>query len=57
MLADATAPWHRSTKRGAPIADPLVLIAAATHHDIVRADVLPDLVNRLDGVKMLAPAT
>jgi hypothetical protein len=34
----------------------MFLIAAATHHDIVRAGGLSDLVNRLDGVKMLALA-
>ena len=34
----------------------LFLIAAATHHDIARAGGLSDLVNRLDGVKMLALA-
>jgi hypothetical protein len=32
------------------------LIAAATHHDIARAGGLSNLVNRLDGVKMLALA-
>jgi hypothetical protein len=32
------------------------LIAAATHHDIARAGELSNLVNRLDGVKMLALA-
>jgi hypothetical protein len=34
----------------------MFLIAAATHHDIARAGGLSDLVNRLDGVKMLALA-
>lgn len=35
----------------------LFLIAAAAHHDAARAGGLSDLVNRLDGVKMLALAT
>ena len=35
----------------------MVLVAAATQHDIARAGNLSDLVNRLDGVKMLALAT
>lgn len=34
----------------------MFLITAATHHDIARAGGLSDLVNRLDGVKMLALA-
>ena len=34
----------------------MFLIAAATHHDIARAGGLSNLVNRLDGVKMLALA-
>ncbi len=34
----------------------MFLITAATHHDIGRAGGLSDLVNRLDGVKMLALA-
>ena len=34
----------------------MCLIAAATHHDIARAGGLSNLVNRLDGVKMLALA-
>ena len=34
----------------------MFLIAAATHHDIARAGALSNLVNRLDGVKMLALA-
>ena len=34
----------------------MFLIAAATQHDIARAGNLSDLVNRLDGVKMLALA-
>jgi len=34
----------------------MFLIAAATHHDIARAGNLSNLVNRLDGVKMLALA-
>jgi hypothetical protein len=35
----------------------IFLIAAAAHHDAARAGGLSDLVNRLDGVKMLALAT
>lgn len=34
----------------------MYLIAAATHHDIARSGELSNLVNRLDGVKMLALA-
>ena len=34
----------------------MFLIAAATHHDIARAGGLSNLVNRLDGAKMLALA-
>jgi len=34
----------------------MFLITAATHHDIARAGVLSNLVNRLDGMKMLALA-
>lgn len=56
-------PWPAAAAAAAAVAISLlqaavgmVLIAAATHHDIARAGALSDLVNRLDGVKMLALA-
>jgi hypothetical protein len=56
-------PWPAAATAAGAVAISLLqavigmfLIAAATHHDIVRAGGLSDLVNRLDGVKMLALA-
>jgi hypothetical protein len=54
--------WPAATAAGAVTVSLLqtvigmFVIAAATHHDIARAGGLSDLVNRLDGVKMLALA-
>jgi hypothetical protein len=56
-------PWPAAATAAGAVAISLLqavigmfLIAAATHHDIARAGELSNLVNRLDGVKMLALA-
>jgi hypothetical protein len=56
-------PWPAAATAAGAVAISLLqavigmfLIASATHHDIARAGGLSDLVNRLDGAKMLALA-